>query len=406
METSARALALACLLATMSVTSAVGLGQSPSAPSGAGDPASPVNFETLRRQAEEARAAGRADAALALYTRAVALQPSWTEGYWQLGTIYYDTDRHGECRDAFAYVVQQEPKHGAAWAFRGLCEFKLREYAAALDHLTKAREFGVGDDPSFVAVVGYHRGILLARFEQFERAFEIDAAFVRGGNTSPEVLDAIGIVMLRLPLLPDEVPPGQRDLVRLAGRAGAYGIEMLKEKAREAFEQLVTRYPDTPSVHFVYGNFLLAQERPDEALEQFRIEIARSPGHVPARLQLAQELVKRGDFDAARPFATEAVRLAPGNFVARRVLGQVKLQAGDMAGAIADLEAAARLEPSSPSVRFHLARAYRRAGRAADAERERAEFQRLQKLQQVRRGGANAVGGDLGEETPQDDNPQ
>jgi tetratricopeptide (TPR) repeat protein len=385
METSARALVLACLLVMMPGTSVVVFGQ---------DPGTPVDFETVRRQAEEARTSGRAEAAVALYTRAVALQPSWTEGYWFLGTIFYDTDRHGECRDAFTHVVQHEPEHGAAWAFRGLCEFKLREYVAALDHLTKAREFGVGDDSTFVAVVGYHHGILLARFEQFERAFEIDAAFVRGGNTGPEILDALGIVMLRLPLLPDQVPPGQRDLVRLAGRAAAYGIGMMKAEAREAFEQLVTQYPDTPSVHFVYGNFLLAQERPDDALEQFRIEITRSPGHVPSRVQLAQELMKRGDFDAAKPYATEAVRLAPGNFVARRVLGQIKLQAGDAAGAIAELEAARSLEPSSPSVRFHLARAYQRAGRPVDAKRERAEFTRLEAIQQKQRGAASGAAGE------------
>ena len=387
METYSRSLVLTCLLATMPAATAAVLGQE--------------TFDALRRQADEIRAAGRVDEALALYKRAVALQPSWTEGYWHLGTIYYDTDRHGECRDAFTHVVQQEPEHGAAWAFRGLCEFKLRQYAAALDHLSKARQLGVGDDAGFVAVVGYHRGILLARFEQFERAYEVDAAFVKGGNASPEILDAIGIAMLRLPLLPDEVPAEQRELVRLTGKAGAYGISMMREEAREAFELLVTRYADAPNMHFIYGNFLLAQERPDDALEQFRIEIARSPGHVPARLQLVQELLKRGDFNGARPYATEAVRLAPANFVARRVLGQIKLQSGDVVGAIEDLEAAAKLEPSSPSVRFHLARAYQRAGRTADADRERTEFRRLEKVQQIQRGGASVTGGN-----PEDDSPK
>ena len=331
---------------------------------------------------------------MALYTRAVALQPSWTEGYWQLGTIYYDTDRHGECRDAFTRVVQQKPEHGAAWAFRGLCEFRLRDTPRRSITLRKRGETASATTQaswrwSAITVASCSRGS-----SSSSAPSRSTLRFVRGGNTSPEILDAIGIAMLRLPLLPDEVPPGQRDLVQLAGRAGAYGIEMQKEEAREAFEQLVTRYPDTPSVHFVYGNFLLAQERPDDALEQFRIEIARSPDHVPARLQLALELVKRGDFDEAKPYATEAVRLAPGNFVARRVLGQIKLQAGDVAGAIADLEAAAKLEPSSPSVRFHLARAYRRAGRTADAQRESTEFRRLEKQQQIQRGGVNAVGGD------------
>ena len=159
---------------------------------------------------------------LRLYKRAVALQPSWTEGYWYLGTIYYDRDRHAECRDAFTRVVQRQPENGAAWAFRGLCEFRLKQYRAALDHLNRARQAGVGDDPVFDAIVAYHRAILFARFGQFERAFDVDVNLVRGGNTMPAMLDAIGIAMLRLPLLPDEVPPEQRDLVRLTGRAGVY----------------------------------------------------------------------------------------------------------------------------------------------------------------------------------------
>ena len=57
-------------------------------------------------------------------------------------------------------------------------------------------------------------------------------------------------------------------------------------------------------------------------------------------------------------------------------------------------------------MRFHLARAYRRAGRTADAQRESTEFQRLERLQQIQRGGANAVGGDPEDDRPHDDKPQ
>ena len=143
-------------------------------------------------------------------------------------------------------------------------------------------------------------------------------------------------------------------------------------------------------MHYLYGTFL-ARDRPAEALEQFKIELTRSPTHVLARVQIAQELITQGDFEAAAPYAAEAARLGPKNFVARKVLGQVKLKAGDTAGAVAELEAARTLEPSSPSVRFHLARAYQRAGRTADATHERAEFKRLEALQQAQRG-ANTAG--------------
>jgi len=356
------------------------------------------DFDTLRRRADEARAAGRVHEAVELYRAAIAMQPSWAEGHWSLGTIYYDADRHRECRDTFATVIRLEPEHGAAWAFRGLCEFKLTEFAPALEHLTRANDLGVGDDPSFLAVVGYHRAILLARFGQFELALDLNAGFIRGGNTTSTVIEALGITLLRLPVLPSEVPPEKREIVELAGGAGAFAIGMMRDAAEQAFGRLVSKYPDESNVHYVFGTYLMG-DRPAEALEQFTMELQRSPQHVPARVQIAQELIKQGEFERASPYATEAARLAPKNFMARRIVGQLKLQAGDTSGAIAHLEAARALEPTSPSVRYHLARAYQRAGRSDEAKRERVEFSRLEALQQRKRGGASTLGGQPAEET-------
>ena len=372
------ALVLACALLSMSATSTAVPTQT------TGD------FDALRQKADEARAAGRIDDAVAFYKRALALQPSWTEGYWYLGTIYYDADRHRECRDAFARVVEQQPKHGAAWAFRGLCEFKLKEYTAALEHLDQAKKLGVGEDADFVAVVGYHRAILLIRAGSFEAAVDEIRSFIRGGNTEPTIVEALGLALLRLSQLPSEVTPEAREMVQLAGQAAILAYRRMTEAAEQTYAQLVTRYPHVPNVHYVHGAYLV-HERPDQALEQFKLELERSPYHVLARVQIAQELIKRGDFDGATLYATEAARLAPRNFLARKVLGQIRLQAGDAAGAIAELEAARTLEPTSPSVRFQLARAYQRAGRGEDANRERAEFRRLEALQQTQRG-ANTMG--------------
>jgi predicted Zn-dependent protease len=209
----------------------------------------------------------------------------------------------------------------------------------------------------------------------------------------------LGITLLRLPLLPSEVPAEKRELVQLAGRAGAFAIGMMRDAAEQAFQQLVSKYPDEPNVHYVYGTYLMG-DRPAEAMEQFDIELQRSPRHVPARVQIAQELIKQGEFERASPYATEAAHLGPKNFMARRILGQLKLQAGDTTGAIAHLEAARALEPTSPSVRYHLARAYQRAGRNDDATRERAEFSRLEGVQQRKRGGASTLGEDSSEAAP------
>ena len=164
------------------------------------------------------------------------------------------------------------------------------------------------------------------------------------------------------------------------------------DAARTALDELITRYPKTPHAHYARGVFLLT-ENADRALEDFRREIEISPSHVPARLQVAFELIKRGDPAKARIAADEAAKLAPDHFATRLALGQVLLEMNDVDAAIPELEKAATLAPGSPQTHFMLARAYSRAGRAADAERERSEFTRLDQLVRAMRNGLPAVGG-------------
>jgi tetratricopeptide (TPR) repeat protein len=349
------------------------------------------SFDSLRQRADEARTGGRFEEAIELYSRAVRLRPAWIEGHWYLGTTYYEIEKYPDCRNAFRTVVRLQQTNGAAWAFKGLCEFRLNNYSVALGDLTKAQGLGIGD-ANLIPVARYHRAILLTRFERYEGALQAFDEFAREGNGSPMIVEAMGIAVLRLPLLPDDLPNEKRDVVLLAGRANFLAASNMRDTAQKAFDELLGRYPDTPNVHYLYGVYLL-RDRPGQAVEEFTRELRVSPNDARAMLQLAQEALKRGELEAALRWATQSVRNAPQSFVGRRVLGQIKLDLNDIAGAITELETAAKLEPDSPSVRYTLARAYQRAGRAADAKRERAEFLRLERLQQEQRGGANAVGG-------------
>jgi Flp pilus assembly protein TadD len=77
------------------------------------------------------------------------------------------------------------------------------------------------------------------------------------------------------------------------------------------------------------------------------------------------------------------MKIVPPNFrwLCHAELGRANLTVDNLDGAITELKTAARLKPASAQIRFLLAQAYRRAGRAEDARTETAEFQRL-KLQQ------------------------
>lgn len=349
-------------------------------------------FDEVAARAAAAREEGRTEEALALYRRALAARPDWDEGRWYLGAMLYEADRFAEAADAFSEVLRHQPSHAGALGMKGLCEFQLRRHDTALADLLQARAAGVAQSPGIATVVRYHAAILLTRFGEFESANQLLTEFAAEGTETPQVLEAFGTNVLRMPVLPEEVQPEARERVMLAGRAGYAVAARRVAAARLALDELVARYPAAPNVHYVRGVFLLTDD-PDGALDEFRRELEISPTHVPARLQIAFEYLKRGDASSARTPATEAVALAPDHFATRLALGQVMLENDDLKHALSELEKAATLAPGSPQVHFLLARAYSRLGRTREAERARAEFTRLDQLSRAARHGQQSIGG-------------
>jgi len=231
--------------------------------------------------------------------------------------------------------------------------------------------------PELAGVVLYHIGLLYIRFEYFENAFDTLAELLRAGNASPKVVEAFGLTMLRMPYLPKEIPAAQREKILIAGQAGINMAARRQDQARAAFDTLLAQYPNEPNVHYGFGVFMLSQDA-DIALKEFNRELEISPNHYPSMVQMAFEYLKRDQYNDALPLAEKAVQLAPKLYAARNVLGRVLLELGQVERSIKELEEGVKLAPSSPEMHFALARAYTRAGRKADAARERETFKKLQ----------------------------
>jgi tetratricopeptide (TPR) repeat protein len=349
--------------------------------------------------AAAARKAGRLDEAVGHYRKALQLKPSWTEGRWDLASILYDLDRYDEARTALRSVLAAEPKQAVALALLGLCEFQLKDYTGALAHLGAARLLGIPND-EVAAVADFHTAILLNRTESFEGAFDILRAFAGLNKDTPGVIEAIGLSQLRLPYLPGEAPAEKREMILMAGRAGYLMAQNRRSaSARAAFEELASRFPTAPNVHYAFGTCLVPED-PDMALEEFEREIRQSPGHYLSMLRIALEQLKRGHPEVALPRAQKALELAPNLFAARLIMGRVLLETGETAEATVHLEKAAELAPDSPEACFSLARAYQKEGREEDAKRMRTRFLTLSREQQARTKGADSVGGIIPPESP------
>jgi tetratricopeptide (TPR) repeat protein len=356
-----------------------------------GEQATP-SFEQLAERAQAAQDADRIPEAIRLYEEATALRPSWSEGWWYLGTMLFDSNQIAKAHDAFLHFVSVEHKQpGPGFGMLGLTEFELKNYRKALDAVERGRALGLGDNPAFVHRVLFVDGILNNNFGQPEIALvrltrvanQIAAEHPEAPKDAvlenAELLDAFGLAALRIRELPAQISASQAALVRKAGHAQACIALQDFVAAGAEIKHLVEQNPSQPGVHYMYGVYLLAQN-PLSAIAEFRREIAISPRDPTSRIQLALEFLQTSDFKEGLPYAQRAVALAPDNFVAHVACGKLWLGLGNTDRALQELRIAVRLSPGSPDAHFALSRALASAGQPVEAAQERAEFERLKAI--------------------------
>jgi tetratricopeptide (TPR) repeat protein len=353
------------------------------------------SFEELSSRAATARAAGHADQAIQSYQRALQLRPEWDEGRWNLAMLQYSGGRYPEAISELKSWVERHPNFGTAWAVMGLCEFEMKEYKNAFVHLQRGEELGFGGSPEAVGLARYDLAVLENRNGQFESAMETLAPGTRSGTLAKEVRIALGMALLRVPLMPDQVEPSRVTLVETAGEIAALLQNSKYDQAYPKFQALLKEYPSVPFLHYAYGTALAALSEFDEAEIELHAELQVSPGSELPYVSLASVALKRHRPAEALDSAQHAVQLAPESAESRYVLGRACLELGQNEQAVHELQTASKLAPGSPEVHFNLAKAYTKAKLPEKAEQERAIFVRLNALveQQKSLSGNQAYGG-------------
>jgi len=337
-------------------------------------------FETLSRQAIEARDAKQFPEALVLFHKALQLKPNWPDGLWEAGSIEYDQNQYKACSaDFHKLAALTQGKASAAWSMAGLCEYHLKDYDAAFHSLFEAQRLGFAEPVELGRAARLHMALVLIKLKQYEKALTMLVELTRADKKSPEIIVAAGIAGLRQSWTPPEVPEADRDKVYKLGDAMAAVMEQDSKEALGKFEIVLRDYPNDPNVLFRYGAFMM-EEDPDRGLQEILQAVALDPDHIPALVSLASIYLKRDQPQTARQYAEKAAKLAPEDFATHVMLGRVFLDSDDAAGAAREFETAVRLAPNSPEAHFSLATAYAKLGRKDAAAHERDEFRRLRKL--------------------------
>jgi predicted Zn-dependent protease len=337
-------------------------------------------FDRISRAAQQARDENRDDEAIRLFEQGLNLKPDWNEGLWYLGTLLYEKEQFSRTRDLLRQFVAQNPKYGPGWAVLGMSEFQTREYSRSLEHLQRSLSLGLGDRKQLADSGFYHVAVLLTRFEQFHDSLQLLWQLRGAGQSEDLLVEPAGLAALGYALLPKEIPAPRRELARLAG-AGTFALlDQRRADAERLFGKMVELYPKEPGAHYQYGTLLL-DDRPQDGIPELEKELEISPSHVPARLRLAEYHLTLKQPEKAQPYLDEVLRLEPKNASGHMLMGELLASKGDGAGAIRELELARDQAPQRTRIRWDLLRAYMAAGRREDANREKAEIEKLSQQQ-------------------------
>jgi tetratricopeptide (TPR) repeat protein len=338
---------------------------------------------------------GRPDRAGVELTRAIHIEPSDPLAHLWLGYVRMAQSRYLEAVEALNVVRAAQPGNIDALYTLGKAHLEL----ARLDTEKLFRSAPNGGRAWQFAAEQYRtRGNSVKALQLYEGAYERRPDIV-------EVRTAIQQLGGTLPVLHD-APPAvteEDDLFRV--------IRESESRARDAFEQLSRRAPDSyrvhevladalvvqdrnqeaiseyqvvlklkpdlPGIHEAIGNQFLNQGKATEAVPEFEAELKLQPESATAHLDLARALLVLGNETRAENLLRSAAGLDRPPAGIYKLLAKVYLRRHDNQKAISMLERYTKLIPADSSAHYLLSRAYRTIDNKVAARREIALYQRL-----------------------------
>jgi tetratricopeptide (TPR) repeat protein len=135
--------------------------------------------------------------------------------------------------------------------------------------------------------------------------------------------------------------------------------------------------PDLQTIHFAIGNLYWKNGRMEDALVELREELKVNPRNPQTNYEIGDILLTDNKPAEAEKYYSLAVAGAPDMVEAHLALERIASARGDAAAAVLHLKKAVALTPDDPTPHYRLWLVYRKQGRMAEAQAERAIFDRL-----------------------------
>jgi tetratricopeptide (TPR) repeat protein len=310
------------------------------------------------------------DVAIAEFKKVTELEPNLPDGFLNLGQAYMESRDYGAAITPLKRAVQLAPDLAAAHQLLGYALLAQGYNAEAIPHLEKVQE------QTALGIAQIGTGQLQQAIENLQAALakhpnDPDLLYYLGrasGLLSKQSIDTL------LATYPDSARAHQ-------AMAENYFVLRQMPQAEKEFREALRQRPDTPELHLELGLVYAGSSQWSKAEEEFRAQSKMEPGNAEAAYRLGSALLQQGKPREARTELERSNRLQSDMPETLYSLGKAAALAGDSAAAERSWTKLLSIEKQSSlaaQAHFALAGLYRRQGKAAEAERETQEFQKLQ----------------------------
>ena len=236
-----------------------------------------------------------------------------------VGLRYVDyLQRKGDlehAEDILSEVIKHNPQNTQIWSTLAEIRLKRQNWAGALEIADAIDR--KGDDNG---VANQIRGSALAGQNKIDQAI---AALEKAHTQRPDAVQPV------------------------VALASLYIQKGNGAKADSLLQSMTSKYPDNSEILVLAGKIKLAQNKPDEALQNYKAAIAKQPKDPGGYNALYDFYVSRKNYDEAMAAVQSGLKELPGNIGFRLTAANLLILKGDPEAAVAQYESILKDQPNS-----------------------------------------------------------
>ena len=312
----------------------------------------------------------------AAYTKSVSLLLG--QAYHNLGVIDARVSRYEQAAEEFSQAAKWDASIASLDRNWGVSAFRAEKYEEAVGPLERQLRSTPND-----LDIRQMLGLCYYMRDKFAESAGVLRPVLDQLPDNAGLLYAAGVSLVRS----GDAKTGARVFSRMLEKGQnvpavhlmlgqAHAQQQNYAEALAEFGKALQLDPHTAEAHYGSGMVALKQGKLDTSADEFQQELSVNTGYIPAEYQLAYVRLEMHQADAAIPLLQDVVSRQPDHSDAHYELGKALLEQGKVKDAIQDLETSIHLHPTDYAY-YQLSVAYRREGRAGDAEQAIAMYQKL-----------------------------